>query len=135
MTDKKQTAETTQATAKTDSKAPALKFKRAKLVTLPLLKPQLDVPFYVRIEAPVFLGKEIKGDGVNAKMEPAHIANCTNLETGEMCQIIIPTVLLSILTEEYENESYVGKSFELVKLPKPSGKRYHGFTVAEIEVE
>ena len=121
-------------TAKTETAAPAFKFKRTKVVTMPLLKPVLDQPFYVKMTGEIFLGKEIKA-GEGAKMEPAHLVNCVNLETGELCQIIVPAVLLSIVNEEYPENSYVGKSFEIVKMAKGGGKRYHPFKVAEIEVE
>lgn len=118
-----------------DVKKPAFQFKRTKVVTVPLLKPALGVPFYVRADGEIYLGKELKATAGAKKMEPAHLMNCTNLETGELCQIIVPSVLLSIMTEEYPEKSYVGKSFEMTKLPKNSGKDYHGFTVNEIEVE
>lgn len=108
-----------------------------KLVTLPLLKFSIDKPIYVRIDAPMFVGKEIQGNGTSAKMEPATLANCTNLETGEVCQIIVATVLKSILEEEYEGEDgagYVGKGFMLTKGAKGDGKKYNPYTVAEIEI-
>lgn len=111
---------------------PQFKIKRA--ITLPLLKFAIDVPVYVKITEPMFVGKEIKGTGEKAKMEPATLANCINLETGEQCQIIIATVLKSIITEEFENESYVGKGFQIIKGAKASGKAYNPYTVAELEL-
>lgn len=104
-----------------------------KVVTLPLLKFVIDQPLYVKITEPFFLGKELKGSGDSAKMEPATLANCVNLETGEQCQIIVATVLKSVIEEEYENHSYVGCGFSMTKLAKTSGKRYNPYTVAEIE--
>ena len=108
----------------------AFAFKRTKVVTVPLLKPSIDVPFYVKVLEKIWEGKQI-GD----KMEAAHLTNVVNLETGETMQLIIPAVLLSLFTEEYANDSYIGKCFEMVKHPKPSGKGYHPFTLNEIEVE
>lgn len=124
-------------TQKTDDNAPetpAFVPKVKRVITLPLLKFQIDQPVYVRIDGEMFKGKEIKGSGDKAKMEPATLANCTNLETGEACQIIVATVLHSILTEEYENGAYVGKGFMITKGPKGSGKAYNPYTVSEIEV-
>lgn len=108
----------------------AFAFKRTKVITVPLLKPAIDVPVYIRADAPIYVGKKI-----DDKMEAAHLLNCTNLESGEMNQLIIPAVLLSLFSETYENDSYVGKCFEVTKHPKPSGKGYHPFSLNEIEVE
>lgn len=108
---------------------PSFNFKVTKIVTVPLLKPSIDVPFYVTITGAIFLGKQ-----VDDKMEQAHLVNVTNLETSESQQIIVPAVLLSLLTEEYPDNSYIGKSFQLIKHAKPSGKGYHPFTMNEIEI-
>lgn len=115
----------------TTQKAPAFKVK--KNLTLPLLKPQLDTPFYITIDEAIFEGKKIDS-GAQKDMEAAHLANVTNLETGEKMQIIVPAVLLSILNESYADNAYVGKGFQITKHPKASGKRYHAFSVAELEL-
>lgn len=109
------------------------KFKVTKRITLPLIKPALDVPIYVKILDPIFQGKKIE-NGASKDMEAAMLANVVNLETGENAQIIVPSVLQGIFKDEYEKDSYVGKNFQIIKHPKGSGKRYHPFTVAEIEV-
>ncbi len=109
-------------------------FKVKKLITLPLLKFQIDEPIFVKFEEPMFIGKEIKGTGDKAKMEPATLANVINLETGEPCQIILATVLKSILTENYENNAYVGCAFQITKGKKASGKSYNPYSVAELEL-
>ncbi|AUR98298.1 hypothetical protein NVP1249A_04 [Vibrio phage 1.249.A._10N.261.55.B9] len=119
----------TQATEKT---APAFKVKRA--ITLPLLKFVIDQPIYVKLDEAMFVGKELKGSGDKAKMEPATLCNCTNLETGEQCQIIVATVLKSILEEEFPEAGYVGKGFMITKGAKASGKSYNPYTVAELEL-
>lgn len=108
--------------------------KVKKLITLPLLKFQIDEPVYIKFLEPMFTGKEIKGAGDKAKMEPATLANCVNLETGEECQIILATVLKSILTENYENDAYVGCGFQITKGKKASGKAYNPYAVAELEL-
>lgn len=111
------------------------KFKVKKLVTVPLLKFVIDQPIYVKITSPIFLGKEVKGSGDSSKMEAAHLANVINLETGEEQQIIIAKVVQGVLDEEYPNQGYVGKAFQLTKLAKGSGKRYNPYTVAELDVD
>lgn len=151
MSDKKATTEkagNTQA-----SVAPAFKFEVAKNLTLPLLKPQLDQPIYIRFEEPLKIGKEI-GD-----KDAAIIGTVTNLETGEMSQYLVPAVFQGILHDEYGTpkfgspekgqpvqiveaaregqpaDSYVGKCFMVTKHPKASGKGYHPQTIQEIVVK
>lgn len=131
MTDKKETkAADTQAPAKSTGFVPKVK----RNITLPLIKPQLDVPVYVKVTGAIFEGKKIEGTGDKAKMEPAHLFNCINLETGEEAQMIAPAVLMGIFKDEYSNDAYVGCGFSITKHPKASGKRYHAFSVAELEL-
>ena len=131
------------------SKATTPSFKIARKITLPLIKPQLDVPVYVKFEAPIFVGKQI-GD-----KDAAVLANVTNLETGESAQIIIPSVLQGILHDDFGaaaygatakgepvvelkpagDESYVGQGFQLIKHKKASGKQYNPYSVALLVME
>ena len=115
-----------------ETTAPAFKVKRN--ITLPLLKPQLEVPVYIKITGQIFTGKAVQKAGDGKDMEPAKIVNCINLETGEECQIIVPSVLDSILNEEFTDNAYVGKGFQITKHAKVAGKRYHTFSVAELEL-
>lgn len=113
----------------------AVKFKVKRNITLPLIKPQLDVPVYIKITSEMFVGKDVsaaKGDA--KKMEPATLVNCVNLETGEEAQIIVPAVLKGIFEDEFPDNGYVGKAFSITKHPKASGKQYHPFSVAELEL-
>jgi len=121
-------------TANTENQKTTMTFKRKKLVTVPLLKPKLDVPFFIQITGEVYTGKEIKAVTEAKKMDAAKIAPCINLETGEVCEIIVPSVLYSILMEEYSGHAYIGCGFEITKKPKVTGKDYHGFFVAELEL-
>lgn len=128
----KSNVSTQEKAALTETKAPQFKVKRA--ITLPLLKFVIGEPIYIKIDEPMFVGKELKGSGEKAKMEPATLVNCTNLETGEQCQVIVATVLKSILEEEFEDNGYVGKGFMITKGAKASGKSYNPYTVAELEL-
>lgn len=135
-TKSKAAAQETQVEENAAVAAPAtkLKFTVKKRVTLPLIKPKLDVPVFIKINEPVFVGKKLES-GASKDMEAATLANVTDLETGEEAQIIVPSVLAGIFKDEYADDAYVGLSFQLTKHPKVSGKRYHNFTVVEIEVE
>lgn len=120
-----------------EAKAAGFVPKIKRNITLPLIKPQLDVPVYVKVTGAVFVGKDITaaaGTSDKKKMEPAHLFNCINLETGEEAQMIVPAVLLSIFKDEFPDESYVGLGFSITKHAKASGKAYHPFSVAELEL-
>lgn len=104
-----------------------------KNVTLPLFKWSPGVSKFLTIMGPVFQGKAIKEAGTAKGKEPAFLCNVTDLETGELGQIIVATVLKSIFHEEYPEDAYVGKSFE-IKQRKIPGKDYNGFDVTEIEI-
>lgn len=141
-------AATNQATDMDTNKdaAPAFAFKVKKHVTLPLLKIQPERPLYVTIEEAIFKAKpqagsraeaaanKPEGEGKSAKKQPPELAHCIDLTTGEHCQIIIGTVLGSELRETYPDNSYVGKSFEIVQ-HKVQGKDYATYSITEIEVE
>jgi hypothetical protein len=108
--------------------------KILRAITLPLIKPQLDVPVYVLVMGTVFLGKEIAVPEGKKKMDAAHLINVTDLETGELAQMIVPSVLKGIFADEFKDDSYVGKGFMITKHPKGSGKDYHPFSVSELDL-
>jgi hypothetical protein len=121
-------------TEATQAVKPAFQFKVLKNVTLPLIKLEIDTPEYVKLTGTMFVGKEVKGTGDKAKMEPAVLCHCVNLQTGENAQIIVNAVVKENLNDNYPENSYVGKSFELIKHDKREGKRYNDFSITEIEV-
>lgn len=108
------------------------RFKVKKPVTLPLLKLEKGVPIYCTINEEMYIGK----GNTKKDMAPPTLLNITNLETGEMAEIIVPAVLGSIFTEHYPEASYVGLSFEIEKTTNPTegGARYSKFRVSELEV-
>lgn len=127
----KQQKSTTEAvkttSATTTSSAP--KFTIKKEVTLPIRKLTIDEPAYLKVTSKIVQGKKIKDEE-----EAAHIMNVIDLETGASGQVVVPSVLMGIFEDNYENQTYVGVCFQIIKGRKPSGKRYHTFTVCEVEV-
>lgn len=116
----------------------AINFTVKKLVTVPLLKvPDTGVPVYVKVTSAIFQAKDTNGKTVDAsgvKQKPPMLAHVINLETGEVQQIIVGTVLESELKEGYPDDKYVGLSFE-IKKHKPTGaKKYAMYQISEIEV-
>lgn len=130
---------------------PTFKIKRA--ITLPLVKPQLDVPVYVKVTSPMSIGKAI------GEKDAAIILNVVDLETGEDAQLLVPSVLQGILHDDFgaplfgvkakgqptemlepankdqKADAYVGMGFMLTKHPKKSGKQYHPWSVAELDLD
>lgn len=111
-------------------------YETVKTVTVPLLKPSLDTPFFVKILTKIVQSKAIESKtGKKRDMEPAFVCHVVNLEdeaAGTM-EFIVNAVLKSALDEEYPSDSYVGKCFRLIKHAKAEGKQYHKFTIAEIK--
>jgi hypothetical protein len=107
--------------------------KVVKNVTLPILKQEDGKTYYIKITGPIFTGKEIKGEGKEAKEKPADLANIINLETGEEMQIIMNTVLKSNLEEMYPENGYVDKMFATTR-SAIDGKRYKNYSIQEIEI-
>jgi hypothetical protein len=115
-----------------------MSFKKVKNLTLDVLKFVENEPRYVKITGPIHLGKEQKksrksDDEDKKDREPAHLAQCINLEDGAECQIIVSAVVLSVLTDEYPNDGYVGKCFSITKKSRVAGKQYFPYGVEEIE--
>lgn len=108
-------------------------FKRARRLTLPNFKLIENTPLRVRFESVMVVGKRIDGDEADRK--PATIANVTNLDTGELGQIVCPRLLVSELNETFPQDTYVGKSFEIVKGEKKKGKNntYNTMDIFELE--
>lgn len=113
----------------------AVNYKVKKNVTLPLLKIKPNgAPAFVRFEEKMHLGKEIRENKSNKKMEPATLAHVVNIETGEECEIICPLLLRERLNENYPDDSYVGKCFRIT-LTREEGKKYNLVGLQEIEVD
>lgn len=114
-----------------------MEFKTKKLLTIPLLKLAVGVTAYIKVTAPMYIGKEIKSKRANANpaaaREPATLVNAINLETGEQCQVICSAVVKGVFEDNYPDDSYVGKCFSLLKLERAAGKEYNGFKVVEVE--
>lgn len=108
--------------------------KRKKLLTRPVLKFVMDEPRYIKFEGAIYVGKEMKQKaGDDKKKEPAHLADVIDLATGELAQIIVNAVPMSVLEENYPDKGYVGKCFTIVRQKRQPGKQYDPFSVEEIE--
>ena len=117
------------------------RFKVTKHVTLPLLKLGAE-PAYVRFEGAIYQSEKStptrpRADGAEPKVDkkaPPMLAEVTDMVRRIRCQIIVNTVLESELTKKYKDNSYVGKTFRLVKT-QLQGRDYATFEITEGELE
>lgn len=134
------------------------KFRMTKRLTLPTLVLKEMDPRYLRIDDLVRQSTYVDPDPAKSE-KPADICTVTDMETGAVYLLLVPTLLKSTLERDYmENEeeiymvksgkgeterrrmtpikgteTYVGKIFAVQKLPKRPGKRYHDFDIGEVE--
>lgn len=109
--------------------ASAFKFKKTKLIALPLFRMIANKQIFVLVDAPMYLGKK-----VDPKKEAATLMRVTDLETGEEGQIIIGKVLHDLIGENYPDDSYVGKKFAIV-MRQRADKKYNTYDLSEIETD
>lgn len=118
--------------APTGGKVP---FKIKRHVTRSVLKFVAEVSVHVKILTAMHMGKELKGRGEAATMEPATLCEVVNLDTGEEQQMLVSAVIKSIFTEEYPDDSYVGRGFLIIKHAKAEGKNYFTYSIDELDLE
>lgn len=110
------------------------KYTRVRSVTLPTLKLIEEQTVHVTITSAMQVSTVTQKPkaGEQAK-EPATVCNVTDLDTGDIAQMICGAALKGVLNESYPKDEYVGKSFEITKHAKAAGKRYNTYSVFEIE--
>lgn len=106
-------------------------YEIANYVTRPVLQLPVGVQRGVVIDKPIYEGKEITGTGTVSKKR-AMIADCTNLEDGTVCQIVVPAVLEANLREQYPDDGYVGRAFIILNKGMREGKKYNDILIAEV---
>ena len=108
---------------------PAMKFtpKVLRNVTLPVLKLKADGnPRYFKLTGPMHVGKKI-----DDQKEAATICNAIDCASGEVGQIVCPTIFQKELDEQYAKDAYVGKFFEVILTRVPE-KNYNIVSLTEI---
>ena len=123
------------ALAAADSGVPDLAgmgFKVTRKITLPLLSTKDGGQYAVQLQGKFYVGKEITQKGEVAK-KPAIMVDVIDLLTGQLMQMICPTVLKANIEEAFPDDSYVGKCIAFERFAKKEGKNYNTFSLAEIE--
>lgn len=123
------------ATNRKPAQKPATGFtpKVKRSLVLPLLNRGMKPgdSLYVEITGEMYEGRPQKGAKANEK--PATLAPATNLETGEIGEIIVSAVVESTLNDMFPNQGYIGHWFEIAKGEKKAGQRYFQYTINELE--
>ena len=115
----------------TDSKEatrPVFTPKIKSHVTLPLLKLELDTQYYLRFESEPWKAKAVSGQD----KQPPTLCRVTNLETGELAEIIMPVVLEKELADAYP-DGLKGLGFAVIK-HKLESKKYSTWEIAELDL-
>ena len=87
-----------------------------------------------RIDGPIRVGRA-QTNPRNGIAKAPDIMTVTDVADGHQKEILVGQVLKSTLTENYPDDSYIGKTFACVQGPPPDGKRYKTMTVNEVEAE
>jgi hypothetical protein len=131
------------ATQETNNENAALLYEIVKHVTLPFFIIPEATPVYIRFDSAIladtssFSERVRKTKGDTGSKDPMDIANITNLQTGEVCRLVAHQVLKNTLTETYANDSYVTKTFKIVKTERKGGRgsKYFAFDITEIRLK
>ena len=81
---------------------------------------------------PIRIGKTISNPR-NGLSKAADIMSVKDLADGFAKEVLVGAVLKSSLVENYQDDSYVGRSFTATQGAVAAGKRYKAMEVAEID--
>lgn len=130
-------------------------FKVARQITVPtLVMKDASPPRILKFNDRMKLSSYTDPDPKKSKEKPATVAGVTDMESGEVFQFLVPSVVESNLRRDYDAEIkvqgegksakitedegehlYVGKVFRVQCLGKRPGKRYRDFSLFEVEQE
>lgn len=114
-----------------------LQYKITRQVSVPTLHMAAAGTYLYRIELPVKYRAKSTEDGGTDRNIP--VLRVTDLEVGVTGEVIPGKILLDTLLDQYPDDGYVGKCFEIIKKPSgrrgPGGREYNLFEVNEISVK
>lgn len=112
-----------------EENGPPKQFVRIGVVTLPVLSFKKRTTAYVKAMSPM---RSQTSKDQQGKERTVNTMRVTDLETGELCNLVVPSVMSSILNREYPEAAYVNKCFE-VTATKREDKQYKDITMYEIK--
>jgi len=112
------------------------KFERTQAITLKTFSFKKRTKAYIKCMSTIYKGKELEekdpDTGEMKKKPAANLMKIIDLESGELVEMIVPTLLLSTFCEKLDGV-YEGKCYEIVVSAQPAeGKRYKTVEVYEI---
>lgn len=130
-------------------------FKVKRQITVPsLVLKEVGKPHILKIMDRMRISTYVDPDPKKKKEKPATICAVTNMETGEVAQLLVPSVMEANLRRDYDAmvkvegegketrivedngaHTYVDKVFRVENLGKRPGKRYFDFSIFEVEAE
>lgn len=110
--------------------------ERIRGVTVPTIKHEVGTTLYLFVKSKIKKSDYVdeqraKKEGENQK--PADIMAVFDLRDREEYRYVLGTVVLSSLTREYPDHSYVGRSFSIEKKAKETNKRYNQYQIFEVK--
>ena len=129
------------------------KFKVKRQITVPTLVMKDASPARIlRFDSKMQISKYIDPDPAKKKEKPATVSGVTDMESGEVFQFLVPSVVEANLRRDYDAEvkvsgegkdakitedkgehTYIGKCFQIQCMGKRPGKRYRDFSIFEVE--
>lgn len=106
-------------------------FEVVRHVSVPMLEVPAGAMFIARMVDKMRVLKPL--DGVKPEFPGDHIASTIEATTGAVRLFTWSSVFKSEMERDYPNDSYVGKWFQITKLPKKRGKRYFAFAISEVK--
>lgn len=118
----------------TNTMATAKSYKLVKNLNAGLWKWEDGTEKVFTILSPIRAGRAVANPR-NGIAKAPDLITVRDVQDGNEKELLVGQVLRSTLTENYPDDSYVGKSFACTQGPVPAGKRYKTMTVNEVEVE
>jgi len=115
-----------------------IKYNVVKVVSAPKFELPIDKEMFIKFLGNLHIVQKPEVVDKNGKVtEPASeypAALVIDLENGVTGELGLTHVLNGVITENYPNNSFVGKTFRVLK-SKVEGKRYFSYAFDEIEIE
>lgn len=106
-----------------------------KKVTLPLLKHGDGQTVLFTVKEAMRLGKQLKAKSADEPApKRAMMLRIIDAQSGMEMEYIVPAVLQDTFDTDYPDNSYIGKSFMILKMPKQEGKRHKDLQIEEVSI-
>ena len=84
------------------------------------------------VSGPIYKGSPLTRSGISTAPD---LLDVVDVADGKTKRLLCSKVLVSTLVENFPDDSYVGRTFQVTVGPKPEGKRYKSVEVRLVELE